>query len=90
MTNWPPFSAGADRFRPGAGAKLPTWKQLRRVCDWIEAPIDYEIEARMRRFLSDNAQHKHGRHSYQLSDFGLSEDQVRERFATYRSRYGFS
>jgi hypothetical protein len=66
------------------------WKQLRRVCEWIDAPIDDEIEAGMRRFLSDNAQHKHGRHRYQLSDFGLSESQVRERFAAYRTRYGFA
>lgn len=66
------------------------WKQLRRVSEWIEAPIDDEIEAGMRRFLAENKQHKFGRHTYQLSDFGLSEEQVRERFATYRSRYGFS
>ena len=66
------------------------WKQLRRVCEWIEAPVDDPIEAEMRRFLSQNPQHKFGRHTYQLADFGLSEEQVRERFAPYRARYGFS
>jgi len=66
------------------------WKQVRRICEWIDAPLDDETEARMRGFLSENPQHKHGRHRYELSDFGLSEQQVRERFAAYRRRYGFS
>jgi hypothetical protein len=65
------------------------WKQVHRACEWIDAPIDDATEADMRRFLAENKQHKYGRHRYQLSDFGLSEDQVREVFAAYRSRYGF-
>ena len=29
----------------------------------------------------------HGRHSYDLADFGLEADQVRERFAPYLDSY---
>ena len=64
-------------------------KQLRRICEWIGEPIDDEIARTMSGFLDENPQHKHGRHTYELSDFGLSAAQVRERFAGYRARFGF-
>ncbi|MFW2387034.1 MAG: sulfotransferase family protein, partial [Polyangiales bacterium] len=34
-----------------------------------------------------NKQHKYGRHKYSLADFGMSEDDVERRIATYRARF---
>jgi hypothetical protein len=36
---------------------------------------------RMEAYLADNTQGKHGRHTYSLDDFGLREDEIRERLA---------
>ncbi len=38
-------------------------------------------------YLAANPRDKHGHHDYQLSDFGLHEGQVSERFAAYRDRF---
>lgn len=40
-----------------------------------------EVEARMRVYLADNVQGKFGRHTYSLDEFGLREDEIRERLA---------
>lgn len=39
------------------------------------------------RHTRENQQHKYGKHRYQISDFGLSADQVRARFAQYPAPY---
>ena len=48
------------------------------------------FEARMRQWLADNPQGKHGSHRYSLEQFGLEREQIIERFATYCERYGVS
>jgi hypothetical protein len=35
-----------------------------------------------------NKQHKYGRHTYSLADFGLTKDDVEPRIAEYRARFG--
>jgi len=65
-------------------------KQIRRICDFSEAPLSPEAESDMRAFLAENPQHKQGRHAYALADFGLSEAQVIRGFAAYRTRYGLA
>ena len=40
-----------------------------------------EVEDRMQEYLADNQQGKFGRHSYSLDEFGLREDEIRERLA---------
>jgi hypothetical protein len=42
-----------------------------------------ETEGRMRQWLSENPQHKHGVHRYSLEQFGLETDQIHARFARY-------
>lgn len=46
-----------------------------------------EAESRMRGFLADNPRGKHGSHRYELEDFGIDLDQIRERFADYCRAY---
>jgi hypothetical protein len=41
--------------------------------------LSADAEARMRGFLADNPQGKHGSHQYALEDYGLTADMVRER-----------
>ncbi|MCA9694221.1 MAG: sulfotransferase [Myxococcales bacterium] len=60
---------------------------LRQVYGFLELPFSAEAERRALEFLGANHQHKHGRHRYQLEDFGLSASQVDEGFAAYRARF---
>jgi hypothetical protein len=46
-----------------------------------------EYEARLRAFMRDNPQHKHGRHRYSASDFGLDDGVIRARFERYLARF---
>ncbi len=50
--------------------------------------LSAEAESRMRAFLADNPQDKHGAHRYGLADAGLDADALRRRFAGYLERYG--
>ena len=47
-----------------------------------------EAEAAMRAHLVASPKGRHGEHRYGLADFGLSEGEVRERFARYDERFG--
>jgi len=62
-------------------------KQIVRIGEFIGRPLDAATEEGMRRFLSANPQHRHGRHAYQLEDFGLDRESVSRRFAAYRERF---
>jgi hypothetical protein len=62
--------------------------QVRRVYDHIERRLEPAVEAEMRSWLARNPQHKHGRHRYELGDFGLQADTLAKRFAPYNERFG--
>jgi hypothetical protein len=53
------------------------------VCRHFDYPFGTEFEARVRRHLAENPQHKHGVHRYSLDQFGLTPEVVNERFARY-------
>jgi hypothetical protein len=42
----------------------------------------------MREWQAANPQGKHGGHAYSAERFGLSEDEIDERFAAYREHFG--
>lgn len=48
---------------------------------------DPAAEAAVAASLASMPKDRHGSHAYDLADFGLSRDQVAERFAAYRSRF---
>jgi len=56
---------------------------VRAVCDYFGYPFDTEFEARARRRLAEDPQHKHGVHRYSLEQFGLDPAAVDEQFAAY-------
>jgi len=49
-----------------------------------------EDEQRVQQYLQQNPQGKHGRHSYQAADFGLSEASLRRQFSDYRLLRGWA
>lgn len=55
----------------------------RAACEHFGYPCGDEYEARMRRWMAENPQHKHGVHRYSLDEFGLDPDDVRARFSVY-------
>jgi hypothetical protein len=49
--------------------------------------LSEEAEIRMRHWIADNPQGKHGGHQYSAEEFGLSEDEISERFAPYLEHF---
>jgi hypothetical protein len=60
---------------------------VRRIYDYFRYPFDPRMEAGMQRWLAENPQGKHGKHRYDLAQFGLTEDQVQTAFGDYQQRY---
>ncbi len=60
---------------------------VRDLYERLGYPYTPDFEARMRRWLADNPQHKHGVHRYSLAQFGLTDARVREVTAGYRARF---
>lgn len=60
---------------------------MQRIYTFLDLPCTEETLTGMQRWLDGNAQHKHGAHQYDLADFGLSQQQVDERFKAYRERF---
>lgn len=57
---------------------------VRDACRHFGYDFTPEYEARARRWLAQNPQHKHGVHRYRLDDFGLDAATVDRHFAAYR------
>ncbi len=49
--------------------------------------LETEVEKLMANWLASNPQGKHGEHTYQLSDYGISIDEVKDLFDEYCIRY---
>jgi len=62
--------------------------ELRRVHDFAGLAWDAAAEARAKRWLAGNPQHKYGTHRYGLADFGLDPEELAARFKPYRERFG--
>ena len=71
-------------YRELIGDKLST---VRRIYAHFGLNLSADTEAAMQGFLAENPQGKHGKHSYSSEEFGITDDQVRERFAEYIAKY---
>lgn len=58
--------------------------QVRKVREYFGYSYDDALEARMKAWLAENRQHKHGVHRYSLDQFGLEPAAVSEHFTSYR------
>jgi hypothetical protein len=57
------------------------------IYEFAGLPFTRESEAGMRAWLAANPADKHGRHSYSLADYGLTEARVRGVYADYCDTY---
>ena len=63
---------------------------VRKIYTHFGLELSPEAEAAMQGFLADNPQGKHGNHSYSTDEFGITDDQVRDRFADYIARHNLA
>lgn len=59
-----------------------------RIYDKFGLRLTTEVEADMRQRAADKPEMAHGAHSYQATDFGLTEDEILARFGDYPERFG--
>lgn len=62
-------------------------KVVRGIYDRFGEEFTPEADAAMQAYMADNQQGKHGKHSYDLAEYGLSAEGVRERFKDYIENY---
>ena len=60
---------------------------VRGIYDHFGEPLTPAAEAAMQAYIAANPKGKHGTHSYDLAEYGLSVEGVRERFKGYIERY---
>jgi hypothetical protein len=60
---------------------------VRSIYDRLGFVLAPEFELRLRRFIEQNPQHKHGRHRYRVDAFALSDAEIRARLAGYLERF---
>jgi hypothetical protein len=56
--------------------------------EWLGWSFDDEVQASMQTYLAANPKGRHGTHTYALSQFGLSDAQLADRFSDYREQFG--
>ena len=61
---------------------------VRRISTQFGLPLTTAAERRMREFLAENDQNKHGRHHYALDEFGLDAQELAHRFKAYSDYFG--
>lgn len=64
--------------------------QMRKLYAHFGEPFTEEAETAMQACMAQNPKGKFGKHSYTLEQFGVSEDEVRERYQSYREQHGFA
>lgn len=74
-------------FSDFAARPMQTIEQIYRGCG---LQLSAAAEAAMRRWLAENPQNKHGEHRYSLEGTGITEDDIRRRFASYIELYGLA
>ena len=60
---------------------------VKRIYHRFGYDYDRRMEDGMRRWLAANPQGKHGKHAYDLEQFGLTEQRVDDTFGDYQQRY---
>ena len=61
--------------------------EVDRIYKTIGMELSSETRTKMGDYLKENKQHKHGKHTYSLTEFGLSVNQVSEAFREYNDFY---
>jgi hypothetical protein len=61
--------------------------QIRRLYDWLGHDLSEGTVEAMLAWRADNPKDKHGRHSYDGAEFGITDDGLEKRFGPYRQRF---
>jgi hypothetical protein len=59
-----------------------------RIYAHFALPLPAVTRDAIRAFAAENPEGKHGKHEYELAQYGLDEERVRARFAGYVARFG--
>ncbi len=80
---------GDDRFADISFDDLQSQpvEALAGALDRIDLPFDAESRLAVQGWAETHEPGSHGTHSYELADFGLRPDQIRERFANYYAAF---
>jgi len=62
--------------------------EIRRLYDWLGDDLTDDTVARMLAWRADNPRDKHGVHTYDGEQFGITEPALATRFGAYRERFG--
>jgi len=60
---------------------------MRRLSTHCGDEFSTEAEANMQRYLETKPKDRFGKHTYNLTDYGLTGDEIRERFSDYCADY---
>ncbi len=60
---------------------------VRKIYDAVGDTFTPAAEQAMQGYMADNPKGKHGKHAYDLAEYGLSKDEVHERFRDYIEDY---
>lgn len=69
-----------DFVRDGLG-------EAKRIYEHFDVPMPAAASAALEKHQADHPQNKHGKHQYDLAQFGMSVEQVDERFHDYIERF---
>jgi len=61
--------------------------EVRRIYAFVGRELEAQAEARMRRWLRDNARDKRAPHEYSMDTFGFTREQIERDFRAYRERF---
>jgi hypothetical protein len=62
-------------------------REVGRIYEALGEALEPAAEEAMRALLATHGQHRFGKHSYRLDDFGLERRELEDRFAAYRARF---
>ncbi|MFC1671316.1 sulfotransferase, partial [Spirochaetota bacterium] len=62
-------------------------REIKKTYEFLKRPLTSDALNRMTAWMDNNPQHKHGRHKYSLHDFGLTKNDVEDKFGKYRKRF---
>lgn len=62
-------------------------EEIKRIYDFLGFDLNPSAISAMEKTRKQNKKHKYGRHRYQLSDFNLTEVDIKTKFASYLKRY---
>lgn len=60
---------------------------MKRLYDRFDEPLTHQAQAAMQSMLTANPQNKHGKHSYDLADYGLTRAGIHAHFKDYTERF---